>query len=186
MKEVRTQIIRTYAGWTALSALRSGSPVKSRAQVYGLLKAVPFDQLLETANRPIDAAEFAAWHHEAVLGLCERQSLLCIGTTRSLQDRQVVNRNTINKILEFQDGRSRSRNTKITDPSAYDKFKQQAPGVIRDGKKIEIWATSLSSYAACQDTMKRFNAKCVACQNVEAALNERYKTIEYGSAMRLN
>jgi hypothetical protein len=108
------------------------------------------------------------------------------GTTRSLRDRQVLNRNTINKILEFQDGRSRSRNKKITDPSTYDKFKQQAPGVIRDGKKIEIWATSLSSYAACQDTMKRFNGKCGACQDVEGALNERYKTSEYGWAMRLN
>ena len=79
MKELRAQIIRTYAGWTALSALRSGSPVKSRVQIYGLLKVVPFDRLLEPTSKPIRAAEFASWHRDAVLGLCEREPLLCIG-----------------------------------------------------------------------------------------------------------
>lgn len=108
------------------------------------------------------------------------------GTTGSVRDRQVLNRNTINNILAFQDGRYRGINKKIMDPRTYDKFKQQAPGLIRDGKKIEIWATSLSSYAACQDPMKRCNAKCPACQAVEADLNKRYRTIEYGWATRLN
>jgi hypothetical protein len=108
------------------------------------------------------------------------------GTARSVRERQVLNRNTINNILAFQDGRYRGTNKKITDPSTYDKYKQQAPGVIGDRKGIEIWATSLSSEAACQDIMKRFNGKCVACRRVEAALNERYKTIEYGWATRLN
>ena len=108
------------------------------------------------------------------------------GTARSVRDRQVKNRDTINNILAFQDGRYRGRNRKITDPSTYDKYKQQAPGLIRDEKEIEIWAISLSSEAACQDTMKRFNGKCVACRRVEAALNERYKTIEYGWATKRN
>jgi hypothetical protein len=67
-----------------------------------------------------------------------------------------LNRNTINNILVFQDRRYLGRNKK-TRLKHYDKFKQQAPGVIRDGKRIEIWATPLSSYAACQDTMKPFN-----------------------------
>ena len=56
MNETRTRIIRAYSGWTALSALRSGSPVKSRDQVYGLLKGVPFDRILEPADLPIDAS----------------------------------------------------------------------------------------------------------------------------------
>ncbi|MCL4195078.1 MAG: hypothetical protein KJZ87_25280 [Thermoguttaceae bacterium] len=118
---------------------------------------------------------------EIVLG-----RVMKFGTTDSLVSRQWRNANTISKILEFQDGRGSSRNAKITDPTTYDKYKQQAPRIIRDGSTIEIWATSLSSRAACQDPLKRFNAKCAACQQVEAALNKRYKTIEYGWATRLN
>lgn len=118
---------------------------------------------------------------EIVLG-----RVMKFGTTDSLVSRQCRNANTINKILASQDGRSSSRNTKITDSTTYDKYKQQAPRVIRDGNTIEIWATSLSSRAACQDPLKRFNAKCVACQAIEAALNRRYRTIEHGWATRLN
>ncbi|MEP7309160.1 MAG: hypothetical protein ABJA98_26960 [Acidobacteriota bacterium] len=108
------------------------------------------------------------------------------GTTDSLVFRQTLNARTINNILAFQDGRSRSKNRKITGPTTYDKYKQQAPRVIREGKTIEIWATSLSSRDSCQDVLKRFNAKCSACEVVEAALNRKYKTIEYGWASRLN
>ena len=48
------------------------------------------------------------------------------GTTDSLVYRQSLNVGTINNILAFQDGRSRSKNRKITDPTTYDKYKQQA------------------------------------------------------------
>jgi hypothetical protein len=108
------------------------------------------------------------------------------GTTDSLLQRQSRNVGTINKILEVQDGRSRSRNRKIIDPTTYDKYKQQAPPVIRAGLSIEIWAVSLSTRAACQDQLGRFNANCPACRAVEAALNRRYRTIECGWATRLN
>lgn len=108
------------------------------------------------------------------------------GTTDSLVNRQSLNVGTINNILAFQDGRSRSKNRKITDPTSYDKYKQQAPKVIREGKAIEIWATSLSLPALCQDALTRFNAQCAACHDVEAALNHRFKTIEYGWATRDN
>jgi hypothetical protein len=130
---------------------------------------------------PVDDVTTCVLYAEIVEGHVKK-----FGTTGSVRDRQVLNRNTINNILAFQDGRYRGTNRKIMDPSTYDKFKQQAPGLIRDGKKIEIWATSLSSYAACQDTLKRFNAQCAACQDVEAALNGHYKTIEFGWATRLN
>ena len=108
------------------------------------------------------------------------------GTTDFLLSRQKLNVRTINNILAFQDGRSRSKNRKITDPTTYDKYKQQAPRVIREGKAIEILATPLSLRDSCQDVLKRFNAKCAACQSVEAALNKRYKTIDYGWATNLN
>jgi hypothetical protein len=84
MKEVRPEIIRTYAGWTALSALRSGSPVKSRAHVYRLLKGVPFIRLLEPSDKPVNSAEFASWHHDAVKGLCKRERVLCVGWAAKL------------------------------------------------------------------------------------------------------
>jgi hypothetical protein len=111
---------------------------------------------------------------------------LKFGTSSSLRDRQVLNGRTINSILAFQDGRYRGTNRKITDPSTYDKYKRQAPEVIRNGKKIEIWATSLSSHAECQELARRFSACCAACRGVESALNARYRTVEYGWASRLN
>lgn len=38
MTEPRATILRTYAEWTALSALRSGAPIKSRSDIYPLLR----------------------------------------------------------------------------------------------------------------------------------------------------
>jgi hypothetical protein len=108
------------------------------------------------------------------------------GTTGSLRGRQRLNQGTINNILAFQDGRYRGRNRKVSDPRTYDKYKRQAPGVIRSGKRIEIWATSLSTQAECQDPLKRFNAQCAACQNVEGALNDHYRTVEHGWTAKRN
>lgn len=108
------------------------------------------------------------------------------GTAGSLRHRQVLNRGTINNILAFQDGRYSGVNRKITDPRTYDKYKRQAPAIIRSGKSIEIWATSLSSHAECQDPKKRCNAQCTACKGIEGELNERYRTVEHGWATRRN
>ncbi len=84
MSECRTAIVRSYAGWTALSALRSGAPIKSRDEVYGLLRRVPFDRLLESSRTPVDAAEFSAWHQAAVLSICRREPRLCVGWAAKL------------------------------------------------------------------------------------------------------
>jgi len=107
------------------------------------------------------------------------------GTASSLRDRHALNRGTINNILAFQDGRYLGTNRKITDPSTYDKYKRQAPQVIRSGRKIEIWAASLSSQVECQNPLK-FNAQHTACRSVEGALNSRFKTIEHGWPARPN
>ena len=61
MAESRRQIILDDAKWTALSALRSGAPIKSRADVYPLLDAVAFGDVLSPAQR-IAGTEFDAWH----------------------------------------------------------------------------------------------------------------------------
>lgn len=57
----RSGIIRDFAKWTALSATRSGAPIKSRAHVYGVLETVRFDIVLD-GETEIDAAEFDRWH----------------------------------------------------------------------------------------------------------------------------
>ncbi len=79
MAECRTRIITTYAGWTVLSALRSGAPIKSRKRVYGLLRSVDFPGLLLPAGAPVAAAEFGKWHRETSLELCAREPALCVG-----------------------------------------------------------------------------------------------------------
>jgi hypothetical protein len=78
MSECRDRIIRDFARWTALSALRSGAPVKSRADVYPLLDQVRFDDVL-FGSKPITPAEFAAWHTGATEFLCTRDPRLVIG-----------------------------------------------------------------------------------------------------------
>lgn len=102
------------------------------------------------------------------------------GTATSLRQRQKSNEKTINAILAFQDGR-------FIDPKPWllglangigDKYKKQAPAVIRAGLQIEVWATSLSSYDACLQPKR--NAQCNACGNVEEELNRTYETIQHG------
>jgi hypothetical protein len=79
MAECRAQIITAFAGWTTLSALRSGAPVKSRKQVYGLLRSVDFSRLLGPAGAPVAAGEFARWHRDTTLALCAREPALSVG-----------------------------------------------------------------------------------------------------------
>jgi hypothetical protein len=74
----RRQIIETFASWTALSALRSGAPIKSKEDVYPLLFVVDFPAIFD-GNVEINAVEFAEWHQTEVARLCERQPKLCVG-----------------------------------------------------------------------------------------------------------
>jgi hypothetical protein len=51
MSRFRAQIVLDYAKWTALSATRSGAPIKSRGDVYSLLDAVTFGEVLSPGPR---------------------------------------------------------------------------------------------------------------------------------------
>src|SRR5260221_14304007 len=85
MKGVRTQSsVPMRAGRPCLRFAPALGLIKSRAQVYPLLKGVPFTRLLEPPERPIKAGEFATWHNDAVLSLCEREPLLGIGWAAKL------------------------------------------------------------------------------------------------------
>ena len=68
MTECRSTIVRAYGRWTALSALRSGCPVKSGAVVYRLLDGVPFTAVLE-GGKEITSGVFDRWHEAAVAGI---------------------------------------------------------------------------------------------------------------------
>ena len=84
MSKHRRAIITTFAGWTALSALRSGSPVKSRTEIYPLLHQANFDALLRAPAGSIAPAEFADWHAATVARFCSANSKLCVGWAAKL------------------------------------------------------------------------------------------------------
>lgn len=67
-------IIRDYAKWTALSALRSGAPIKSREAVYSVLDTLPFGSVFEGSVH-IRAEESDAWHRESAeaMGIGEKR-----------------------------------------------------------------------------------------------------------------
>jgi hypothetical protein len=90
-------------------------------------------------------------------------------TSPSLRARMGQNASTIRTILEFQSGRP-VRPTKWH-TAKWDKFKLQAPAVIRGGNAIDIWATRLDSMGKCGD--------------LEGELNGRYETLIHGWATRL-
>jgi hypothetical protein len=79
MAEIREEIIATYAEWTALSALRSGAPIKSRHDVYRVLRTCSFDVLFDKSLGPISGKEFNRWHRGATAGLVEREPRLTFG-----------------------------------------------------------------------------------------------------------
>lgn len=75
----KAQIIAQYAEWTALSALRSGAPIKSRRDVYTAIRCIDFARLFDKSHGPIAAREFNAWHAQAVADLIEIDPRLTIG-----------------------------------------------------------------------------------------------------------
>ena len=83
MPDVRRQIILDYAKWTALSALRAGAPIKSRRDVYPLLDAVPFEDVLGR-SRTMSTSAFDAWHETATAALCARDARLSTGWSTKL------------------------------------------------------------------------------------------------------
>lgn len=84
MRGVREAIIATCAEWTAMSALRSGAPIKSRRDVYTVVRGVDFVVLFDDARGPIDCATFDAWHADAVHAMIDREPRLTVGWTTKI------------------------------------------------------------------------------------------------------
>ena len=58
----RCQILIEYAKWTALSAVKRGSPIKAKEPVYQLLDRVAFSLVLNPSLGPISCRKFNQWH----------------------------------------------------------------------------------------------------------------------------
>lgn len=78
MSNPRRQIPQDFAKWTALSALRSGAPLKSRQDVYPLIDAINFAAVVGS-DRVIDRRAFDAWHRRETEAIVERDNRLVVG-----------------------------------------------------------------------------------------------------------
>lgn len=74
--EKRKKIVRDFAKWTALSALRSGSPLKRAERVYDLIENHADWPLLFATTRAIDETEFDRWHEKTVLDFVDAEPAL--------------------------------------------------------------------------------------------------------------
>lgn len=68
----RYQILIEYAKWTALSAVKSGCPIKAQEPVYQLLDGVAFPAVLNPSLEPISCEGFDRWHRAQTKDLCAR------------------------------------------------------------------------------------------------------------------
>lgn len=84
IKIPRHKIADSFSRWTALSALRSGSPLKSKEDVYRLLNSIDLNYVL-AGRAPISKASFEKWHQDALLTIRRRsRNKLPIGWTAKI------------------------------------------------------------------------------------------------------
>lgn len=79
----RHLIIKNYARWCAFSSTRSGSPLKSRADIYPLIDTPEYDKVLKGYS-PITKQEFNQWHEKSVLEIYLARPEMCIGWAAKL------------------------------------------------------------------------------------------------------
>ncbi|TFH38641.1 MAG: hypothetical protein E4G94_12025 [ANME-2 cluster archaeon] len=80
----RESIIKSFAEWTAFSATRSGCPIKSRKDVYPLIRVPKYDEILYGNNR-ITSQEFDKWHRANTMNITyEANNRLPVGWAAKL------------------------------------------------------------------------------------------------------
>ena len=77
----RKAIVNAYAEWTAFSATRSGAPIKSRGDVYPLIRRPNYEILFIGAA--ITRDEFSQWHKESTEDIAQN-SVLQVGWAAKL------------------------------------------------------------------------------------------------------
>lgn len=75
----RKKIVHDFAKWTALSALRSGSPVKGTTAIYHLIDHSADLACLFDGSALITDAEFDRWHEATVTAFCRAEPILPVG-----------------------------------------------------------------------------------------------------------
>jgi hypothetical protein len=75
----RKKIVHDFANWTALSALRSGSPLKRAERIYDLIENHADLPVLFDPTRATDQTEFDRWHEKTVRAFCKAESELPVG-----------------------------------------------------------------------------------------------------------
>lgn len=69
----RQAIVNTFAEWTAFSSTRSGAPIKSREDVYPLIRMPDYEKLF--IGPAITQEEFREWHQRNTLAISENSQL---------------------------------------------------------------------------------------------------------------
>lgn len=82
-KDIRAEIIETFAQWIAFSGTRSGCPLKSRDDIYPLIKTPDYSEILR-GDQPITKEEFNVWHEKSSQEICERSSRVIDGEESKL------------------------------------------------------------------------------------------------------
>jgi hypothetical protein len=78
----REKIIRDFAEWTAFSATRSGCPIKSRNDVYPLIRVPKYEEILY--GDIINFKEFEKWHKINTKAICYADNRLPVGWATKL------------------------------------------------------------------------------------------------------
>lgn len=78
----RETIVKAFAEWTAFSATRSGCPIKSKKDIYPLIR-LPNYNLIFVGER-ITQEEFNNWHYDNTLRISEEDDRLPIGWATKL------------------------------------------------------------------------------------------------------
>ena len=73
----KSKIINTFCEWAAFSSTRSGAPLKSRADVYPLIRLLKYDEILHGDS--IEESDFDSWHRRSVEEICESRSEMNVG-----------------------------------------------------------------------------------------------------------
>jgi hypothetical protein len=78
----RKAIIKAFSEWTAFSATRSGCPIKSREDVYPLIRVPNYNEILHGDR--ISHDEFERWHEDNTEAICNKNPRLPIGWATKL------------------------------------------------------------------------------------------------------
>jgi len=79
----RETIVKTFAEWAAFSATRSGCPIKSKEDVYPLIRFPDYNSIFD-GKKQITQEEFDKWHYNNTLRTHKKDERLPVGWAAKL------------------------------------------------------------------------------------------------------